>query len=147
MVHAGCDFVASIHQSRAWMLGSFWIRAMEYICAQSRPQFILSSERILGEWSLNPCYLQGKNHLCQRLRGGSNPRCCITQDSEPNTLLTELFQPHDAAKIISCAFVWITVMLCSLVLQNTLLINSREFRTMLLDLSCIVPNLIIHPCP
>ena len=28
------------------------------------------------------------------LRGGSNPRRCITQDSEPNTLLTELFRPR-----------------------------------------------------
>ena len=27
------------------------------------------------------------------LRGGSNPRPCIKQDSEPNTLPTELFRP------------------------------------------------------
>ena len=27
------------------------------------------------------------------LRGGLNPWCCIKQDSEPNTLPTELFQP------------------------------------------------------
>ena len=38
--------------------------------------------------------LQGKNPLSQRLRGGSNPWRCITQDSEPNTLLTELFLPQ-----------------------------------------------------
>ena len=25
------------------------------MCAQTRPRFILSSEGVLGEWSLNPC--------------------------------------------------------------------------------------------
>ena len=34
-----------------------------------------------------------KNPLYHRLRGGLNPQRCITQDSEPNTLPTELFQP------------------------------------------------------
>ena len=32
-----------------------------------RPQFILSSERVFGEWSQNPCYLQGKkSHLLEK---------------------------------------------------------------------------------
>ena len=34
-----------------------------------------------------------ENPLYRRLIGGSNPRRCITQDSEPNTLPTELFRP------------------------------------------------------
>ena len=42
-------------------VGIFWVRAMKCMCAQSRPRFILSSERVFGEWSLNPCLLQGKN--------------------------------------------------------------------------------------
>ena len=42
---------------------------MECMCAQTRPRFILSSERVLGEWSQNPCYLQGKNPLYW----GNNP--------------------------------------------------------------------------
>ena len=33
------------------------------MCAQTRPRFMLSSEIVLGEWSQNPCYLQGKNRL------------------------------------------------------------------------------------
>ena len=37
----------------------------------------------------------GKNPLYRRLRGGSTPRPCITQDSELNTLPTELFRPPD----------------------------------------------------
>ena len=40
-----------------------------------------------------PKGLQGKNPLYQRLRGGLNPWRCITQDSEPNTPLTELIGP------------------------------------------------------
>ena len=64
------------------------------MCAQTRPWLILSSERVLlGEWSQNPCYLQGKNPFYQRFTGDSNPRRCSTQDSEPNTLPTELFRP------------------------------------------------------
>ena len=31
---------------------------MECMCAQTRPRFILSSERVLGEWSKNPCNFQ-----------------------------------------------------------------------------------------
>ena len=34
-----------------------------------------------------------KNPLYRRLKEGSNPRCCVTQDSEPNTPPTELFRP------------------------------------------------------
>ena len=46
------------------------------------------------KWSPNPIYPHGKNPIYRRLRGGSNPRRCITHFSEPNTLPTELFRPH-----------------------------------------------------
>ena len=36
----------------------FWVRMMECMCAQTRPQFTLSSERVLGEWGQNPCELR-----------------------------------------------------------------------------------------
>ena len=45
----------SLHLSRTWTSGSFESMPMEYMCAQTRPWFILSSERVLGEWSQNPC--------------------------------------------------------------------------------------------
>ena len=63
---------------------------MECMCAQTRPRFILSSERVWGEWSQNQCKLQGKNLLPEKNlpRGGSNLQRCIKQDSEPNTLPT-----------------------------------------------------------
>ena len=44
----------------------FWACVMECVCAQTRPPFILSSERVFGEWSQNPCQLQGKNRLYQK---------------------------------------------------------------------------------
>ena len=90
----GVFSVTDIHPSRSWISGS-WVHAMECMCAQTRPQFILSSKRVFREWSQNPCWLQAKNSLYQRLRGGSNPQHCITQDSEPNTLPTELFRPRE----------------------------------------------------
>ena len=37
---------------------------------------------------------EGKIPLYRKLRGRSNPRRCITQDSEPITLLTEPFWPQ-----------------------------------------------------
>ena len=43
MVHTGCAFVAGIHPSRI-----FKVRAMEFVCAQNRPRFILSSEIVWG---------------------------------------------------------------------------------------------------
>ena len=33
------------------------------MCAHTRHRFTLSPERVLGEWSQNPCYLQGKYSL------------------------------------------------------------------------------------
>ena len=66
MVHAGCVSVAGIHPSRAWMSGSSESVAMEWMCAHTRPRFIISSERVLGEWSQNPCQLQGQNPLYRK---------------------------------------------------------------------------------
>ena len=40
--------------------------AMECMCTQTRPGFILSSERVLGKWSQNPCYLQVKSPLPEK---------------------------------------------------------------------------------
>ena len=46
----------------------FWVHAMECqcMCAQTKP------ERVSGEQSQDQCWLQGKNLLYRRLRGGSN---------------------------------------------------------------------------
>ena len=49
----------------------FWVCATECMCAQTRPPFILSYERAFGEWSQNPCELQGANPFYPRLREGT----------------------------------------------------------------------------
>ena len=58
-------------------------------------------KEFLRKWNQNPYYLQKqktkKNSLHQKLREGSSPRRCITQDSEPNTPPTELFRPPQPA--------------------------------------------------
>ena len=65
---------------------------MECMCTQTRPRFILSSERVLESGVRTHVNSKEKN-LYRRRRGGSNPRRCITQVRGPSTLLTELFRP------------------------------------------------------
>ena len=47
---------------------------MECMCAQTRPRFILSSERVLGECGQKQCLLQGENSFYRRLKRRSKPR-------------------------------------------------------------------------
>ena len=67
------------------------------MCAQTRPWFILSSERgLFGGMESEPMLTpREKSPLREKFssKGGSYPRRCIKQDSEPNTLPTELFRP------------------------------------------------------
>ena len=70
----------------------FGVRAKS---AQTRPRFILSCQRVLGEWSQNPCKLQGENPFYRK----NSPQRSI----EPTTLhqagqraqhtTNELFRP------------------------------------------------------
>ena len=74
---------------------------MECMCTQTRPRFILSTERVLGKESKTVLTPKENSPLpgAQRWgvgggrggRGGWNPRRCTTQDGEPNTLPTGLF--------------------------------------------------------
>ena len=99
MEHPGCVFVAGIHPSRTWMcLFWVWVCAMECTCAQTRPRFILSSERVWeGGGGKSPINSKGKIPSSGG-SGGLNPRRCITQDSEPNTLPIEIFRPKATLK-------------------------------------------------
>ena len=70
----------------------FWVHVMECMCAQARPQLILSSKRVLG--GMGWTHVNSKEKIPSTrgsdwVRGG-----CIMQDSEPNTLPTELFRPR-----------------------------------------------------
>ena len=68
----------------------FRVRAIECMCAQTRPRFILSSVRVFS-WDGVRTHVNSKGKILSTgkilPRGGLNPRRCIKQDSEPNTLL------------------------------------------------------------
>ena len=56
----------------------FWVCAMKCMCAQTRPRFILSSERVLGGMEFEPMLTpREKSPLLENFpRGGSNPQRC-----------------------------------------------------------------------
>ena len=68
---------------------------MEFMCAQTRPQSILSSKRVLGEWSQNPHYLQGKNPLYQKNSSQRRvrPTTLYQTGQQAQHTVNELFQP------------------------------------------------------
>ena len=59
-------------------VGIFWVRAMKCMYAQTRPRFILSSERVFGGMEFEPMLTpREKSPLPENFpRGGSNPRRC-----------------------------------------------------------------------
>ena len=67
MVRAGCVFVAGIHPSRTWTSGSF--ESVRWNACVHRLDLGLYShlKEFFGEWSLNPCQLQGKNPLYRKM--------------------------------------------------------------------------------
>ena len=70
----------------------FWVRAMKCMCAQTRPRFMLSSERVFGGMEFEPMLTpREKSPLPENVpRGGSNPRRC---GQRAQALPTELFRP------------------------------------------------------
>ena len=74
----------------------FRVRAMKCMCAQTRPRFILSSERVSGgmefETMLTP---REKSPVPENVpRGGSNPRCC---GQRAQARPAELFRPLEGS--------------------------------------------------
>ena len=69
-----------------------WVRAMKCMCAQTRPRFILSSERVFGGMEFEPMLTpREKSPLPENVpRGGSNPRRC---GQWAQALPAELFRP------------------------------------------------------
>ena len=70
----------------------FWVRAMKCMYAQTRPRFILSSERVFGGMEFEPMLTpREKIPSTENVpRGGSNPRRC---GQRAQALPTELFRP------------------------------------------------------
>ena len=93
MVHAGCVLVSGIYPSRTYMSRSFesvWLNA----CVHRLDLGLLTLYSHLKEFEgMEPEPLltpRQKNPFYWQLLGGH----CLTQDSEPNTLVTELFRPQ-----------------------------------------------------
>ena len=89
LVHAGCLCLAFTRLGQC--KDFFSVQAMDCKSEKTRPQFILSSKRVLGNGVRTHVNSKGKHPLYWRPRGGLNLRHCMTQDSKPNTLLTEQF--------------------------------------------------------
>ena len=70
----------------------FWVRAMKCMCAQTRPRFILSSERVFGGMEFEPMFTpREKSPVPENFpRGGLNPWRC---GQRAQALPTELFRP------------------------------------------------------
>ena len=96
MVHAGCVFVAGIHPSRTWMSGSF--ESVQWNACVHRLDLgleLYSCPRVLGEWSQNPCYLQGKKKLYQK-------RLFSEEDGTHNIASSRTASPtHDQPAILA----------------------------------------------
>ena len=102
MVHDGYIFVAGIHPSRTWMSGSFeFVRWDAHLYRldldlYSHPKAFWGNgvrTRVNSKWKMPST---GRIFL----RGGSNPRPCIKQHSEPNALpirYSGLLEPDEAA--------------------------------------------------
>ena len=92
LVHAECVFVTGIHPSRTWMSGSLDFLRWN-ACVHGLDLGLYSHpNEFLGSGVRTHVNSKGKINY-QRIKRGSNQRRCITQDSEPYTLPTELFRP------------------------------------------------------
>ena len=88
----------------------FWVHAMKCMCAQTRPRFILSSERVFGGMEFEPMLTpREKSPLPENVpRGGSNPRRC---GQRAQALPTELLRPPSLLlmywlPIVGCVFLF-----------------------------------------
>ena len=107
MVYAGCVFVAGIHPSGTWTTGSF--RSVRWNACVHRLDLGLYShpKEFWGNGVRTHVNPKGKIPSTWKIlpRGGSNPWCCIKQDSTPNTLPMSYSSPQvwaNMAKTFAC---------------------------------------------
>ena len=78
----------------------FWACAMECMGAQTRPWFILSSERVfLGNGVRTHVNSKEISPLLEKIFSEEDQTCCIKQDSEPNRLPMSYFSPCFSADL------------------------------------------------
>ena len=78
----------------------FWVRAMKCMCAQTRPRFILSSERVFGGMEFEPMLIpREKSPLPENVpRGGLNLWHCGQRDQTlPTSYCSPLRHWYDSA--------------------------------------------------
>ena len=69
---------------------------MECMCAQTRPRFIVSSERVFREWSQNPCELQGKESPLPEAQRRIEPMTLYDAGQRAQHTNNELFQQRQS---------------------------------------------------
>ena len=70
-----------------------WVRAMECMCAQTRPRFTLSSERVWGEMESEPMLTPREKSPLPEAQRRIEPAPLHHANSEPSPSPTELFRP------------------------------------------------------
>ena len=114
MVHAGCVFVASIHPSRTQMSGSF--ESVRWNARVHRLDLGLYShpKGFWGNGVKTHVNSKGKIPSTGKIlqRGGSNPRRCYKQDSEPNTLPTSYSCPTPLPSPLCLTFFSVLFLVC-----------------------------------
>ena len=98
-LHGWCTlllaFTCLVHECQDLLSLSVWWNA----CVQKLDLGLYSyPKEFWGNGVRTHVNSKGKNLLFWKLRGRSKPRRCLMQDSEPNTLPTELFRPPIPSK-------------------------------------------------
>ena len=96
----GMFFVASIHPSRTWTSGSFESVRLNACVHRLDLGLYSHSKEFLGEWSLNSCYLQGKNPLYWKI-SPEEDRTRDAVDSEPKHYQRAIPAPSEEIQLIS----------------------------------------------
>ena len=67
MVRAGCVFCCRHSPVYVMNVRIFLVRAIKCMCAQTRPRFILSSERVFGRVEFEPMLTSRENPLYRKM--------------------------------------------------------------------------------
>ena len=78
----------------------FWVRAMNCMCAQTRPRFILSSERVLGGMEFEPMLTPREKNPLHRKISPAEDRTLDAVDSEPKHYQRAIPAPPSCAELL-----------------------------------------------
>ena len=81
----------------------FWVRAMESMCAQTRPRFIFSPKRVLRN-GVRTHVNSKRKFLCTGGSEESRTLYAASRRTQSKTLSTELFRPPPYVQVICSAY-------------------------------------------